>query len=102
MTTKELRHGPARADVKRIRRMIDRTDQRLFSLLARRVRLSLRARDAKLARGLPVRDEQRERAILERARAYARTKGMDPLVFEYVVDSIIELCVLAQMPADAG
>ena len=97
MPTQQRQPGVHRLDVKRVRRQIDHVDQRLFALLARRVRLSLRARDAKAGAGLPIRDGARETVILERARAYARARGLDPLVFSYVVDSVIEMCVLAQV-----
>jgi chorismate mutase len=98
--TKRRRHRKRAAypatDVKRIRQQIDRVDRRLFALLARRVRLSLRAKDAKAAVGLPLRDGERESAILARARAYARARGLDAVTFQYAVDSVIEMCVLAQ------
>ena len=92
-------HQTPALEVQRIRRQIDRVDRRLFALLARRVRLSLRAGRAKAARDLPLRDEARESAILERARAYARARGLDPVLFAYAVDAVIEMCVLEQLDA---
>lgn len=84
-------------DLQRIRRMIDRADSRIYALFARRVRLAVRAGRVKAAAGLPVRDEERERAILGGARQYAITHGIDPVAFTYAIDAVLELCHWAQV-----
>jgi len=80
------------ADLKEIRRRIDEIDESLVSLLAERLKLSgdIVALKKKLNAG--VRDETRERAVIDRARVMARGKGVDP----DFIESVMRL-VMAQM-----
>ncbi len=80
------------ADLKEIRRRVDEIDGSLVSLLAERLKLSgdIVALKKKLNAG--VRDEARERAVIDRARILAREKGVD----SDFIESVMRL-VMAQM-----
>ncbi|MCB9933563.1 MAG: prephenate dehydrogenase/arogenate dehydrogenase family protein [Planctomycetes bacterium] len=58
-------------NIAELREHIDRIDAELLLLLERRLKLALRVASAKREQGLPARDEQREHAMLQAARAGA-------------------------------
>jgi hypothetical protein len=62
------------SELKRLRREIDRVDEQLISLIARRMRLAEQIAEVKRELGLLLRDESRERKIV--ARAKERAKGL--------------------------
>lgn len=71
--------------LQRLRQEIDKIDEQLISLLAQRLKLAddLAALKRKLKLG--IRDEARERAIIDRARKRARELKMDPTFAESVL-----------------
>ena len=75
----------AAGEVEDIRRMIDRVDSEIISLLEERMSLCRRIGEAKRRSGRPVRDPAREAEVLERAGR-----------FREVFKAIIELCVEEQ------
>lgn len=64
--------------LKELRKRIDRIDEQIVSLIAERLRLGAEIADLKRRLGKHVRDEVRERAIIDRARGRARREGVDP------------------------
>ncbi len=80
------------ADLKGIRRRIDEIDDGLVSLLAERLKLSGDIVALKRKLNTSVRDEARERAVIDRARTLARERSVDP----DFIESVMRL-VMAQM-----
>jgi chorismate mutase len=72
-----------------LRREIDSVDQQILKLLHDRVKLVLKVGDYKRARGIPVYDPARERALLDRL-CQAAQKPLDEgairRIFERLVD----------------
>jgi chorismate mutase len=83
-------------DLQRTRKLLARTDSRLHALLARRIRLSVRASDLAARGGLSHEGAEKEALVLARSRAYAVTHGLDPVTFAYAIDAVLELCHFAQ------
>lgn len=72
-----------------LRREIDRIDKQIIAMLAQRLKLvdDLVALKRKLK--LEIRDEEREQAIIARARRKAREEGLDPAFVESVMRLVI-------------
>jgi len=79
-------------DLKEIRRKIDEIDEKLVGLLAERLRLSADIVALKKKLKTSLRDESRERAVIDRARKLALDMGIDA----DFVESVMRL-VMAQM-----
>ncbi|MGC8816427.1 MAG: chorismate mutase [Candidatus Hadarchaeum sp.] len=82
----------AGGDLKEIRRRIDEIDENLIKLLAERLRISRDIAVLKKKLGAKIRDEVRERYVIDRARNLARELGIDP----DFIESVMRL-VMAQM-----
>ena len=78
--------------LKEIRRKIDEIDGKIVSLLAERLKLSSDIAALKKRLKVGVRDDTRERAVIDRTRALARELGIDA----DLVESVMRL-VMAQM-----
>jgi predicted regulator of amino acid metabolism with ACT domain/chorismate mutase len=78
-----------------LRRDVDRIDEQIISLLAQRLRLADNLVALKRKLKLEVRDKAREREVIERARALARERKMNP----GFVESVMRL-VMAQMAGE--
>jgi len=68
-----------------LRRHVDELDERLLELLAERLKLASELAEVKKKLGLPVRDEERERKVMEAVRKRARRLGLDPEFAESVL-----------------
>jgi prephenate dehydrogenase len=88
--------GASSPDLRATRDLIDALDRDLVDLLARRRELSRRAGRAKARAGKEVRDETRERAMLEDRAEWGRERGLDPDALRDVFDSILRLSRAAQ------
>ena len=79
-----------------LRKQIDRVDEQILTLLRERVSISEEIGKVKAENGLPIRDEQREREVLDRVASEAEVKGIDPEIARRIFREIIELSVEAQ------
>jgi len=64
-------------DVKRLRKDIDRIDEKFIGLIGERLRIAGRIAAAKKKLGLPIRQPLREKEVLSRAARIAKSKGID-------------------------
>ena len=83
----------------KIRNRIDEIDRRILTLLEKRVALAKRIALVKKGRGIPIRDEQREKELLERVVSQAEKLGLNPEITRRIFREIIELAVDAQRRA---
>lgn len=79
-----------------LRKQIDKVDEQILTLLRKRVTISEEIVKVKAEKGLPIRDEQREREVLDRVASKAEVKGIDPEIARRIFKEIIELSVEAQ------
>lgn len=75
---------------------INRVNAEIMERLAERVKVAVKISEVKRRYGKPVVDADRERAVLEKARVDAETRGLDPKGTERVFRAIIDLCVEAE------
>jgi len=85
-----------------MRREIDRIDEQLISLLAQRLRLADELAELKLKLGKGVRDEARERAVIERARKRAKMAKLDPAFAEDAMRLVISRMAGAELERVGG
>lgn len=76
-------------DIDNLRNEIDRLDGQILELVVRRIALVREIGEYKHARGLPVYDAERERAVIQRLTQAAPT-GFDPQVVRRVFERIID------------
>lgn len=93
MSTETTRERPS---LERIRAEIEAVDAALVGLLADRLRLARAAGEAKQGAGLPTLDPGREAAVVRRAAAAARDRGLPPEAVRDVFWHIVGLCRGAQ------
>jgi chorismate mutase len=79
------------ADISRLRAEMERIDDELVRIIARRCALSRQLGEAKLERQLPVIDTAREAAVVRRAAEQARRAGIDDEPVRQVFWCLIEL-----------
>lgn len=73
------------SNLKELRKQVDQIDGQIITLLAERLKLAKELADMKKDLKLGVRDELRERAVIDRARGQAGQLGIDPAFAESVV-----------------
>ncbi|MEW5852096.1 MAG: chorismate mutase [Myxococcota bacterium] len=73
-----------------LRRDIDRLDQELVELLARRRDVVRRMREVKQAHALPLRDPEREAAMRRSLVEHGQALGVPGSLVEAVLDAILE------------
>ena len=78
-----------RRELRELRREIDGIDERLIALLAQRLKLADELAALKRKLKLEIRDEARERAIIDSARERARQIGLDPTFVEGLMRLVI-------------
>jgi chorismate mutase / prephenate dehydrogenase len=71
-------------------------DREILGLIARRQAAALRIGQIKRARGLPTRDYQQERDVVERARAAASAQGLPPGLGEELILALIRSSLTVQ------
>src|SRR5262245_59720570 len=79
-----------------LRDRIREVDQLLVTLAAERVELAREVGETKRAQKRPTVDFAQERVVLDRARAAAAGRGLDPAVAEDLVARLIRASVIAQ------
>ena len=89
----------ARHELMECRNAIEVVDRRIIALLAQRNSLGLRAAQAKRGAGLPLKDGAREKEVIERALAEARTHGLPEKATKKIFEQIIDMSRRAQEDA---
>ena len=79
-----------------LRYELSSVDRRLLELIAERQRLIGEIGRNKLSTGRGTRDFEREREVLETARTYARSLGLDPNLAEGIIRSLIRSSLASQ------
>jgi chorismate mutase/prephenate dehydratase len=79
-----------------LRKDINEIDSDLMVLLAKRRRISHSVLEYKIAHNKPVRDEEREQALLEKLINYGKSLGLDAFYVNSVFQTILEDSVLNQ------
>jgi chorismate mutase len=74
-----------------LRAEINGIDEQIIDLIEKRQQIAARIAQAKMAEGLPVRDEKRTREVLEHTYNYAVEKGIDPLSVQKIFALLIEM-----------
>ena len=72
-----------------LRREIDGINEQLIDLLAKRLKIGGELTKLKKKLGREIRDEARERAIIDSARKLARERGLDPSFVEWLMRLVI-------------
>ncbi len=80
----------------KLRNHIDGLDDQILTLLEKRVTLAKRIALVKTKSGIPIRDEQREKELLERVASQAESLGLNPELTRRIFREIIELAVDVQ------
>lgn len=75
---------------------INRLNEEILERLAERVEVARAIAEVKRRHGKPVVDKARERIVLDKARAQAQARGLDPDGAERVFRAVIDLCVEAE------
>ena len=85
-----------------LRREIDRIDEQLIVLVAQRLKLVKEIAMLKKKLGKGIRDEARERAVIDLARERAKKKGMDPVFAEDLMRLMIAQMAGVQLERVGG
>ena len=86
----------ARPDLEELRERIQRLDEELIAKAAERVELARRVGETKRREQLPTVDYTQERVVLDRARAEAARRGLDPRIAEDLLARLIQAALTAQ------
>ena len=86
----------AEQDLASLRERIRQLDQELLARVAERVQIARQLGELKRRESLPTVDFAQERLVLERARAVAQERGLDPRVAEDLFAGLIRASVTAQ------
>jgi chorismate mutase len=86
------------AELARCRDEIERIDNEIITLLARRLTLGRRTGDLKRAAGMPILDPTREAAVIRRVTERARDAGLPPEAAREVFWQIVGMSRRAQEP----
>jgi chorismate mutase len=84
------------AELARCRDEIERLDNEIIALLARRVTLGKRTGDLKRTAGMPILDPTREAAVIRRVTERARDAGLPPEPIREVFWQIVGMARRAQ------
>ena len=79
-------------DLNEIRKQIDEIDEELMSLFSKRVQFVLKIAKWKKKEGLPVFDEKREEAVLEKIGLLAKKNKLDPCIMEQIFVIFMAYC----------
>ena len=83
-------------DLKQLRLKIDEVDEQILQFLVRRGKICQAIGAAKKAKGLPIRDANREAEIFKRVREKAAKSALDPVQVEAVYREIVNMCSSVQ------
>lgn len=87
-------------ELERLRGEIERVDQELVSLIARRIDIARSIGEAKKAMGLPTLDPAREAQLMRRVGALAREVGLEPEDLREIYWKLISMTRRAQIEED--
>jgi len=82
--------------LERLRERLSDVDCRIVDAIAERQAIVAEIGATKIGQGRPVRDFAREKEVVERVRAHAHERGVDPEVAEEIVRSLIRSSLAAQ------
>ncbi len=74
-----------------VRNGVREIDERIIDLVAERQRLAARIARLKQENGLPIRDEEQRRAVLDRVFTYAVESRIDPVAVRRLFEILIEM-----------
>jgi chorismate mutase len=83
-------------DLRQLRKKIDATDQKILTLLAHRAAICKEIGNLKKAKGLSVKDVNRENEVYARIREEAAKLGLSPAEVEAVYREIVNMCSSVQ------
>jgi len=83
-------------ELDQLRRELEEVDRRILEAIAERQRVARRIEAAKAADGRPIRDYQRERAVLERTEMLARNLGLEPALARELMQRLISSSLAVQ------
>lgn len=87
------------SDLENLRREIDHLDSRIIKILARRALLSKKIALSKALSGLPVRDPDREKKVLDSRCSEAKTSGLDKTFITNIFKAIFRHSIGIQIKA---
>jgi chorismate mutase len=99
MTRPDEASRDAREELRDCRNAIEVVDRRIVALLGQRVTLGLRAAAAKRDAGLPLKDKDREKAVIESAVKEAESHGLRIKSVKKIFEEIIDMSRRAQEDA---
>lgn len=76
-----------------LRKRIDSVDEEILKLILERVDIAENIGNIKRERGLPIKNQERENAVLEHYAEYARDNGLDETVLIDICRSLIKLAL---------
>ena len=79
-----------------LRTQIDRVDDRILFLLKKRVNIAKKIAEVKFENGLPIRDNHREKEVLDSAASKAAREGLSPELMRRIFREIVELSTEAE------
>ncbi|MDK2990030.1 MAG: chorismate mutase [Methanoculleus sp.] len=74
-----------------VRNGVREIDERIIDLVAERQRLATRIARFKQENGLPIRDEEQRRVVLDRVFTYAVESRIDPVAVRRIFEILIEM-----------
>lgn len=83
-------------EMEELRKRIDRANDTIVRKIAERKQIAEQIAAVKKRKGLPLRDPDREAAVLRQARLLAQRYGLDQDQIEGIFVKIIELCLKAE------
>ena len=77
--------------IEALRAEINRIDEQIIDLVARRQQLAARMAQVKMSDGLPIHDERRTHEVLENAFNYAVEKNINPVFVRKIFGILIDM-----------
>jgi len=77
--------------IEALRSEINRIDEQIIDLIARRQHLAARMAQVKMNDGLPIHDEKRTHEVLDQAFNYAAEKNINPVSVKNIFSILIEM-----------
>ncbi|MDV4341943.1 chorismate mutase [Methanoculleus sp. YWC-01] len=74
-----------------VRNGVQEIDERIIDLVAERQKLAARIARFKQENGLPIRDEEQRRVVLDRVFTYAVESRIDPVAVRRIFEILIEM-----------
>jgi chorismate mutase len=74
-----------------VRNKIQEIDEEIIDLVAERQRLAAKIARLKQEKGLPIRDDEQRKVVLDRAFTYAVESRLDPVAVRTIFEILIEM-----------